>query len=67
MNPLMTGRMVCWKKEVTSRPSLNFIRANQGIRLGDVGLVVSQSVTELQVLIKDQIVFFHTMEVEVVQ
>jgi len=40
------------------------MRSNQGIQLGDIGLVVSQSVTELQVLIKDQVVFFHTAEVE---
>ena len=64
MNPLLVGQVVCWKKEVTTRPSRNFVRANQGIRLGDVGLVVSQSVTELEVLMKDQLVFFHTIEVE---
>jgi len=40
------------------------MRSNQGIYLGDVGLVVSQSVTELQVLVKDQVVFFHISEVE---
>ena len=64
MNPLLVGKVVCWKKELTTRPTRSFIRANQGIRLGDVGLVVSQNVTELQILIKDQLVFFHIMEVE---
>jgi hypothetical protein len=41
-----------------------FVRANQGIRLGDVGLVVSQNVAELEILIKDQFVRFHISEVE---
>ncbi len=64
MNPRLTGKMVCWKKDVCRTESQRSVRANQGIHLGDIGLVVSQSVTELQVLLKDQVVFFHTSEVE---
>ena len=66
MTSRLVGKVVCWKKELISRAGLTFIRSNQGIHLGDVGLVVSQSVTELEVLMKDQLVFFHTIEVEVV-
>ena len=65
MNQRLVGKVVCWKKELISRAGLAFMRSNQGIQLGDIGLVVSQSVTELQVLIKDQVAFFHIMEVEV--
>ena len=64
MNPRLVGKMVCWNTELISRAGLAFMRANQGIHLGDIGLVVSQSVTELQVLIKDQVAFFHISEVE---
>jgi len=63
-NPRLVGKVVCWKKELISRAGRTFMRSNQGIYLGDVGLVVSQSVTELQVLVKDQVVFFHISEVE---
>ena len=65
MNQRLVGKVVCWKKELISRTGLAFMRSNQGIQLGDIGLVVSQSVTELQVLLKDQVAFFHIMEVEV--
>ena len=64
MNPRLVGKVVCWKKELISRAGLTFMRSNQGIHLGDAGLVVSQSVTELQVLVKDQVAFFHISEVE---
>ena len=64
MHPRLIGKVVCWNKELISRAGLAFMRANQGISLGDIGLVVSQSVTELQVLMQDQVVFFHISEVE---
>ena len=64
MNPRLVGKAVCWKKKLISRSGLNFMRSNQGIHLGDVGIVVSQSVTELQILVKDQVAFFHISEVE---
>ena len=64
MNPLFKGCMVRWEKELISQPGLAFMRSNLGIHLGDIGLVVSQSVTELQVLMKDQVTFFHISEVE---
>ena len=64
MNPRLVGKMVCWNNELFSPTGLALTRANQGIHLGDIGLVVSQSVTELQILIKDQVVFFHISEVE---
>ena len=67
MNPdsrRLVGKIVCWEKELTHRPAHTFVRANQGIRLGDVGLVVSQNVAELEILIKDQFVRFHISEVE---
>ena len=64
MNPRLVGKVVCWKKELISRAGLAFMRSNQGINLGDIGLVVSQSVTELQILIKNQIMFFHIEEIE---
>ena len=64
MNPRLVGKIVCWEKELISRAGLTFMRSNQGIYLGDIGLVISQSVTELQVLVKDQVAFFHISEVE---
>ena len=64
MNPRLIGKVVSWKKELISRAGLTFMRNNQGIHLGDVGIVVSQNVTELQILVKDQVVFFHISEVE---
>ena len=64
MESRLVGKVVCWAKELTTRPTRSFIRANQGIHIGDIGLVVSQSVTELQILVKDQVVFFHISEVE---
>jgi len=64
VNRSYKGCVVCWKKELISRAGLTFMRSNQGIQLGDIGLVVSQNVTELEVLIKDRVIFFHTAEVE---
>ena len=64
MNPRLVGKAVCWKKDVCRTESQRLARATQGIQLGDIGLVVSQSVTELQVLVKDQVAFFHISEVE---
>jgi len=65
MNLSMVGKVVCWIQEIPRGRYGDRARMNQGIRLGDVGLVVSQSVTELEVLIKDRIMFFHIAEVEV--
>ena len=65
MNPRLIGKVVSWKEELISQNGRRtFMRNNQGIHLGDIGLVVSQSVTELQVLIKNQVVFFHISEIE---
>ena len=64
MNSRLVGKVVCWNKELISQPGLAFMRSNLGIHLGDIGLVVSQSVTELRILMKDQVTFFHISEVE---
>ena len=61
-----TGKVVCWVREIPRGRYGDRERMNHGIRLGDVGLVVNQSVTELEVLIKDRIMFFHIAEVEAV-
>ena len=66
MNPLLRGSMVRWTKDSSFRPGWAYMRKNQGVRLGDVGLVVSQNVRELEVLIKGDIHWFHSGEVSVV-
>jgi hypothetical protein len=67
MSTRWPGQVICWKKKISRGRYGDCARMNQGIRLGDAGLVVSQSVTELEVLIKDRIMFFHIAEVEVVE
>ena len=62
-NPRLVSKVVCYQKELISGGGA-FERLKQGIQLGDIGLVVSQSVTELQVLVKNQVAFFHISEVE---
>lgn len=63
-NPLLKGRAVRWKG--TASPAMQLVRKNQKISVGDVGLVVSQNVTELYVLIKGRFEYFQIGEVEAI-
>ena len=66
-NPRLVGKVVYWKKRISRGRYGDYTRMNQGIQLGDAGLVVSQSITELEVLTKDRVMFFHIAEVGVVE
>jgi len=61
------GCAVVWNRAPRgARLSMQRIRNSRGIYLGDAGLVVSQNVTELHVLINGRLEYFQTSEVDVV-
>ena len=61
------GCVVVWNRIRNTRAhslSVETIRNSRGIHLGDTGLVISQNVTELHVLINGRMEYFQTSEVD---